>query len=279
MRNKPSIRSAETRVAELASREHGVLSTSELMSCGLSRPAIHRRVRSGRLHPLHRGVYAVGHPTLSREGRWIAATKAGGAGAVLSHQSAAELWGLAPRCPGPIHITVPDHRRPRPHRGISVHRSRTLAPQDITHSNRIPVTTPSRTLRDLRRVLPREQWETAIDRARGRGFSVAEVVDEAPTRSVLERRFLRLCRRHRIPAPRVNVRVGNFLVDFLWPDSRLIVEVDGYEYHRDRASFESDRARDAQLALQGYRVLRFTYGQVTGERAQVAATVRRMLRS
>jgi very-short-patch-repair endonuclease len=109
--------------------------------------------------------------------------------------------------------------------------------------------------------VPREQWQAAVDRARGRGFRVDDLLDEAPTRSVLERRFLRLCRRHRIPAPRVNVRVSGFLVDFLWSERRLIVEVDGYEFHRDRASFESDRARDAQLTAQGYRVLRLRTGR------------------
>lgn len=98
-------------------------------------------------------------------------------------------------------------------------------------------------------------------------------------RSIVLRRFLRLCRRHRIPAPRVNVRVGTFLVDFLWEESRLIVEVDGYEYHRGRASFESDRQRDAQLTLQGHRVVRFTYRQLAGEPARVAATLRRLLHS
>jgi very-short-patch-repair endonuclease len=151
-----------------------------------------------------------------------------------------------------------------------------LANRDITRCDRIPVTTPSRTLRDLRRVLPRDEWEGAVDQARGRGVDVSDLVDEAPTRSALERKFLRLCRRYRIPAPRVNVPVGGFLVDFLWPDGRLIVEVDGYEFHGGRQSFEADRARDAELAVQGYRVLRFTYRQVTREPNRVAATIRRI---
>src|SRR5215208_660692 len=262
MRNKGTTRSADLRMAGLARGDHGVLSTSELLGCGLTRSGIQRRIEAGRLHPVHRGVYAVGHAAIGREGRWLAAVKACGPDAVLSHQSAAELWELTPRCPGPVHITVPWRRKPRRARAIAVHRSRTLNDRDVTRRVRIPVTTPSRTLRDLRRVLPREQWETAVDRARARRIPVAHAVDEAPTRSALERRFLRLCRRHRIPAPRVNVRVGPFLVDFLWPEHRLVVEVDGYEFHRDRGSFESDRARDAELAVQGHRVLRFTYRQV-----------------
>ena len=158
-----------------------------------------------------------------------------------------------------------------------MHRSKTLPDRDVTRRSRIPVTTPGRTLRDLKRALPPDQWEAAVDRARNRGFPVENLVGEAPTRSALERKFLRLCRRHRIPAPTVNVRVGRFVVDFLWPECRLIVEVDGYEYHGARASFESDRARDAELTRQGYRVLRFTYRQVTGAPASVATTLRDVL--
>jgi very-short-patch-repair endonuclease len=273
MRNKVATLGPDARIARLAQRDHGVLATPELLACGLTRQGIHRRARSGHLHALHRGVYAVGHLGLSKRGRWLAAVKACGPGAVLSHQSAAQLWELLPTCPGPIHVTVPAQRHPRPVRGISVHRSRTLSPRDTTRRYRIPVTTPVRTVLDLRRVLPRDQWEGAVDRARGKGVDVADVIDEAPTRSALERKFLRLCRRYRIPAPRVNIQVGGFLVDFLWPESRLIVEVDGYEFHSGRASFEGDRARDADLTAHGYRVLRFTYRQVTHEPARVAARV------
>jgi very-short-patch-repair endonuclease len=94
------------------------------------------------------------------------------------------------------------------------------------------------------------------------------------TRSELEERFLRLCRRHRIPKPEVNARVGPFLVDFLWRDARLIVETDGYRFHRGRQAFEGDRARDAELKLLGNDVLRFTYTQITREPLRVARTLR-----
>lgn len=276
MRKQAFTWAPDGRVAHLARRDHGVLATAELLACGLTHAGIHRRAAAGRLHRVHRGVYAIGHAALSREARWVAAVKACGPDAVISHQSAAELWELTPRCPGPVHVTVPYARNPNPNAGIAAHRSRTLSPRDTTRRQRIPVTTPARTLRDLRRLLPREQWEAAVDRARARGFPISGVVDEAPTRSALERSLLRLCRRHRIPAPRVNVQVGRFVVDFLWPESRLIVEVDGYEYHRARASFESDRARDAELTLQGYRVVRFTYRQVDEQPAKIATTLREL---
>jgi len=112
----------------------------------------------------------VGHAALSREGRWLAAVKACGAGAVLSHQSAGAFWELLTRYTGPIHITVPIARNPSPSRGIAVHRSRTLGDRDTVRRDGIPVTTPARTLIDLKRVLPRGQWEAAVDRARSRGF-------------------------------------------------------------------------------------------------------------
>jgi very-short-patch-repair endonuclease len=278
MRDKRFTGRPDARVAQLATHDHGVLSTPELIACGLTRPGIQRRVESGRLHRLYQGVYVVGHAALGPEGRWLAAVKAGGPKAALSHQSAAQLWSLMPRYSGPMHITVPASRNPRPTRGLAIHRSRTLTGGEIVRRNRIPVTSPSRTLRDLKRILPREQWEAAVDRARGRGFDLRDVVvDEAPTRSALERKFLKICRRHRIPAPRVNVQVGGFLVDFSWPESRLIVEVDGYEFHRGRASFEADRARDAELAARGFRVVRFTYRHVTERPALVASRIRALL--
>ena len=100
---------------------------------------------------------------------------------------------------------------------------------------------------------------------------------DRPTRSELERRFLRLCRRHRLPTPEVNVRIGPFIVDFLWRDRALIVETDGYRFHRGRSAFEGDRARDVELKLRGYEVVRFTYRQVVDEAAGVARTLRALL--
>jgi very-short-patch-repair endonuclease len=279
MRKRIFTSGPEAQIARLAKREQGVLATEELLACDLSPSGISRRVKAGRLHRLHHGVYAVGHTALSRQARLLAAVKACGKGAALSHQSAAEVWDLSPRCPGPIHVTVPVARNPGRDRRITVHHSRTLTRADVTRRQGIPVTTVSRTVLDLKRAVTRELWEAAVDRARSRGLDVGDVVDEAPTRSGLERRFLRLCRRHRIPAPRVNVRVGDFVVDFLWAENRLIVEADGYEYHRGRESFEADRARDAELTRKGYRVVRFTYRQVTQEPARVARAVRDLVGS
>jgi very-short-patch-repair endonuclease len=141
------------------------------------------------------------------------------------------------------------------------------------------VTTPARTIDDLRRVLRSDRFEAVLHRAELLRLDVGKQQGFEPdhTRSELERRFLRLCRRHRIPSPEVNVRIGPFLVDFLWRDARLIVETDGYRFHRPRSAFESDRARDVELKLLGYTVARFTYRQVVSEPSRVARTLRVLL--
>jgi very-short-patch-repair endonuclease len=141
----------------------------------------------------------------------------------------------------------------------------------------IPVTNPARTVLDLRRAINHEAWLDAVDRARSLHLPIPEPTSTAPTRSNLERRFLSLCRRHRLPIPETNVKVGPFLVDFLWRDQRLIVETDSWEHHQDRQSFESDRARDAKLTLMGYRVVRITWRQLQDGAASAAAMLRSLL--
>jgi len=143
------------------------------------------------------------------------------------------------------------------------------------------VTTPARTINDLRRVLPSDRLEVALRHAEVLRLDVGFQGGFEPdlTRSELERRFLRLCHRRRLPTPEVNARVGSFIVDFLWRDQRLIVETDGYRFHRGRSAFEADRARDIELKLRGYEVVRFTYRQVTGEPDAVAGTLWALLAS
>jgi very-short-patch-repair endonuclease len=265
-------------IARIAARQHGVISYEQLLWAGLSPSGISRRVAAGRLHRLHRGVYAVGHRRVSLEGRWMAAVLACGEGAALSHGSAAELWGLLPARRSVVDVTVSAPGGRRSQRGIRLHRSPSL-PSAMARRNGIAVTNPARTIRDLRRVAPSKDIETAIAQAeilrlpigRHRGFL------HEPTRSDLERVFLRLCRRNGIPKPEVNVRIGPFRPDFLWRDLRLIVETDGWETHGTRSAFEADRARDAELRVMGYTVLRFTYRQVIDDPTTVARTLRMAL--
>lgn len=240
-------------VAEIAARQHGVVTAGQLSWAGLSPSTITKWALSGRLHRLHRGVYAVGHAHLAIEGRWLAAVFACGEGAVLSHESAAALWGISPRSPSVVHVTVPSHNGRARRKGIRIHRTTTLESEDTTRRRNIPVTTHARTLRDL-------------------GYG------PEPTRSDLERAFLRLCRRHRVPAPEVNSRLGPHTVDFLWREAGVVVEVDGYRYHSDRATFESDRARDRDLKRRGIEVLRFADREVANDERAVARWLRDHLR-
>jgi very-short-patch-repair endonuclease len=265
----------EKALARLAATQHGVVSLDQLRSIGVGPEAVSRRVRVGRLHRIHRGVYAVGHTRLSDEGRWKAAVLAIGPDAVLSHRSAAALWALLPTQPSFPEVTVPGHSGRRKRRGIRLHRSSSLHPADVTFRSGIAVTTPARTLTDLRRCATTVELREARRQAEIRGYRVGEPKLPEPdlTRSELERRFLRLCRRQALSRPEVNVRIGEFVVDFLWRDARLVVETDGYRYHRGRAAFEYDYRRQARLIASGFEVLRFTWSQVVDERAEVIAAV------
>jgi very-short-patch-repair endonuclease len=180
---------------------------------------------------------------------------------------------------GPIHITLPGDGGRRRRRGITVHRSSTLIAGVTTRRNGIVLTKPGRTLRDIHRTVPQPVYRRAVRRALDlRLVSSADVTrEENLTRSELERLFIALCRRHRFPSPEVNARIGSYEVDFLWREQALVVETDGFRHHASRASFESDRARDSELQRLGFRVLRFTYRQVTHERSAVVATLRALL--
>jgi len=264
-------------IAQTATRQHGVVSFEQLLAAGLSASGISRRANTGRLHRVFRGVYAVGHTRLSGEGRWMAALLAYGEGATLSHRSAAQLWALLPRGRGPIDVTVPGAGGRRRRWGIRLHRSSLLTPAATTVRSGIAVTTPARTLADLHGVAIPDAIRRAVRQAEILGLEIADEEGANGTRSELEHLFLRLCRRHRLPAPEVNVRLGPFLVDFLWRRQRMVVEVDGYRYHRGRSAFEDDRARDVELRLLGYEVVRFTHRQVAGEASRVARTLRALL--
>jgi very-short-patch-repair endonuclease len=264
----------------IAARQHGVVTMDQLIRSGITSSGISRRVAAGRLYRVHRGVYAVGHRGLSQEGRWMAAVKALGPGAMLSHRSAAAHWRIAPRTSGPIDVTVAGRNGRRTRPGVRIHRASSLSPSQCTVRDAIPVTSPSRTLEDLRHLMPASQFAAALREAEVLGLPIESRASAEldQTRSELERRLLRLCRQHRVPVPEVNVQVGPYLVDFLWRDRRLIVEVDGYRFHRGRVAFEDDRARDVELKLCGYEVLRFTYRQVGESSSQVAQSVRALLR-
>jgi very-short-patch-repair endonuclease len=197
---------------------------------------------------------------------------------VLSHRSAAELWEMLKPTDGPVHVTVPVAGGRRRRSGIVIHRSPYLTSAVTTRRNGIAVTTAARTVRDLQRTSPAREVRRAVREAEFRGLPIGKYGDGSEmTRSELERKFLRLCRRYRLPGPEVNVGLGRFTVDFVWRQERLVVETDGYAAHRGQQAFEDDRRRDATLAAMGYEVLRFTYLQVENRPAQVARVVRARL--
>jgi len=255
-------------LARLATRQAGAVGRPQLVALGLSRREIERLVRSQRLIRVHRGVYAVGHEALSDRGRMIAALLATGRGAAISHETAAHLWSLIPSMPPLVHVTLTG-RTPRARPGLVVRRAQHLA--TTTHHG-IPTTTPAQTIAQLS--------GATHDRARAealvRGLITSDD-DAEPTRSELERALLPALAAAEVPRPRTNAIVLGHEVDFLWPDHRVIVETDGWRYHRHRRAFESDRARDARLVAGGYVVLRFTWRQVIHETLLVVVRIAQVL--
>lgn len=288
-------------IAGIARRQHGMVAMRQIEAAGIGRNAVALRARTGRLHRVHHGVYAVGHMALSNEAGWMAAVLACGRGglsltdeatasvldywgAVLSHRGAAELWRMLPPREGAVDVTVPGKGGKGKRKGIRLHRSATLAPALVTLRLGIPVTTPARTIADLRRAASRgrsisaKELRRAIRQADVLGLPIEEVDGRDRTRSDLERDFLRLCRRHRLPVPEVNVLVGPYLVDFLWRDRRVAVETDSYLYHRGRVAFQDDRARALELRARGFDVVPLSEKQVNEEAPHVADVLRCALR-
>ena len=279
--------SAQPLIVDVAAKQHGVITRSQLRHAGLSDGAIARRVRDRHLHRIHRAVYAVGRPDLTQEGRWMAAVLACEPGAVLSHRSAAALWGLRPSSSTVVDVTILGDAGRRQRTGIRLHRSSTLT--EVTRHRGVPVTTPGRTLLDLADVVPLDHLRKAVERAEvlrldvpppdapGRSGALARVLaafTEPPaTRSELERIVLALCDRHGLPRPLVNTQVAGLEVDFLWPDAALVLEADGFEHHGTRIAFERDRLRDQRLLRAGLRVARTTHRQATRAPGELAATL------
>ena len=271
----------ELRIGKLAAQQLGVVASWQLLQLGITRAEIRGRVERGFLLPIHRGVYAVGHESISQEARWMSAALAGGPDALLSHRSAGVAWRTVDPRPGPLHVTARGCSRSRP--GIVFHRTTTLAVDQRATVAGIPVTSVNRTLLDIAATEPHWVLRSALDRAdhleivnladlvrlcdrtsgrrgtaRLRSLAMSRRGPLRDTRSELERRFLRFCADHGIPMPAANVPLGGFTVDCAWPKQKLVVELDSWEHHRTRTSFEADRDRDTQLMLAGARIVRVT---------------------
>lgn len=277
-------------ISRLASRQGGVVGRSQLIAHGITAKAIDYRVGIGRLRVCHRGVYAVGHEAVQLRGRLVGALLVAGPGAALSHRTAAALHKLIPSMPPFLEVTT-TNKAPRSRPGLVFHESQSL---QVIRRHGLPLTTPARTLLGLAATRPYCELERACSEALVLGLVTAHELTAqsgpgsaalkrlagdgvAPTRSELERRFNRAMRKSGLPLPLVNERVLGEEVDFHWPEHRLIAEVDGWQFHGHRIAFERDRARDAELQLRGYTVLRFTWRQLRDEPAAVAARVARFL--
>jgi very-short-patch-repair endonuclease len=209
----------------------------------------------------------------------MAAVLACGEGAVLSHRSAAMLWRmLEPRRSVP-HVTVKNRNGRASRKGLRLHRSSTLPTSETTHQLNIPVTKPARTLDDLRRAGPASEYRRALRQAEFRRLPVGDAPGSARTRSDLEARFLAFCRRHHLPMPEVNAKVGPYTVDFLWRAERVIVETDSYRTHGGQVAFEEDRERDLWLAGNGYEAVRITDRRLDTDPSAVAASLRAVVLS
>jgi hypothetical protein len=291
-------------LAELASRQHGIVARSQVVGLGVAGNTVDRWLRSGRLHRVHRGVYAVGHTAITMRGRWMAAVLASGEGAVLSHRSATALFGIWGSGTGEIHVTVP--RKSRSQRSIRRHFSN-LPDDEREVVEGIPVTSAARAVLDL----AGDKGEAAAEAAlremeylgiygdvslpallarypRHKGAPICcEALDRVRDdpggrlRSPLEELFLPFLDAYRIPRPRLNawLAIGDdsYQVDCLWPDAGLIAELDGFQSHGTNRAFRKDRKRDRRLGAAGYRVVRITEDQVTREPRALSADLRRYL--
>jgi very-short-patch-repair endonuclease len=284
----------------LATAQGGPISRAQLLELGFGRGAIDHALRSGRLHRYFRGVYLLGHEAITSKGRVMAPVLACGPGARLSHRSAADWWDFLRTSRARVDVTVPGRTRTG-HPGIDLHLVRGLDPRDVTEHEGVPITTVARTLLDLAEVVPPRLLERAVneaDRLRlfdgnavrelltrspgRRGLKplralLADLTPEPVLRSELERTFWALCRDFSLPRPVMKSTIHGYEVDAYWPGTNLIVELDGYDFHRDSAAFEADRLRDAELLLAGYRVVRVTWRQLTKEPAAVAERLSRLL--
>ncbi len=242
----------------------------------MGRGAIAARVRNGRLHRLHRGIYAVGHAAPSEARSFMAAVLACGGGAALSHRSAGVLWKFLKPVAGPIHVTSPSMSGKAERAGLVLHRSPSLRKKGVvTQRHRIPVTSPRRTIEDLEGTVEPYLYRRAKRQAEFLGHRLDLPTDRS--RSDLERDFLTFLTKHRFPQPEVNAKVGRYEVDFLWRSHGLVVETDFFDYHRGSVAFEDDHQREMDLRRQGYTVRRYTGAQLDGNPAEIVVELGEVL--
>jgi hypothetical protein len=291
-------------LAEIARRQHGVVTRIQAEGSGFGGNTVDLWLRKGRLHRLHPGVYALGHDAITVRGRWMAAVLASGPGAVLSHRSATALWGIWGSGAGELHVTVPRNTGSR----WSIRRHRgDLTRDEVTVHDGIPVTSAARAVLDLAADKGEAAAESALRELEYLGIygpvSIPTLLDRYPhhsgtpivrtclervrddpggrIRSPLEELFLPFLDAHDISRPRLNpwISIGDdrFQVDCLWPDARLIGELDGFQAHATKRALHADRKRDRRLLTATYRVVRITASQLQSEPSAIAADLQSLL--
>jgi very-short-patch-repair endonuclease len=292
---RPLDDTVERVLARLGGSAHGVVTRVELLQAGVTRDEIKRRLRSGALIREYPGVYRVGHSAPSLEARYLAAVRARGEGAVLSGRAAGYLFGALKGLAPPPEVTAPRRRRVR---GVKTRRSR-VDPREKTTYRRIPVTTLPRTLVDLAGLLDPDELARAFHEAEVRYGTTPAHVEAVLARhrkspgaaklravlhgdtpvllSRLERRFLTLLREAGLPRPETNRPAGSKYVDCRWPDRRLTVELDSYQYHHSRHAWEQDRRREREARARGDEFRRYTWGDVHEHAEAALAELRTLL--
>jgi very-short-patch-repair endonuclease len=292
------MRVVERAIARVAGRQDNVITLEQLLDAGLGRDAVAHRVQARTMQRLHRGVFLLGAAPPTQIARARAAVLACGEGAVLSHRSAAELFGLLPETGGDVDVTFVG-RNPGFHPGIRLHRPRAIARHDVTSVRGIAVTSIARTICDLAATEPQHEVEAAFQEAlyrkivtpralaqvlerepRRRGAPVIRALIEDPrlTRSQRERAVVKLIAAAQLPRPLTNVRLHGYLVDAYWPEQGLVLEFDGWGAHRHRSAFECDRKRDQVMLANGLRAMRATDRHLVHEPVALVARIAQALR-
>jgi very-short-patch-repair endonuclease len=292
--------SVDVAARRLAATQHEAVTWKQLRRVGHTRSGVKARLERGHLYRLYYGVYSVVDPALHPLVAEAGALLAIGPGAALSHRSAAAVWGIGTRSDDQVDVTVAA-RHPRQRAGIRIHRVAVLDPTELRTREGLLVTSPARTVCDLPATEPRKDVERALEEAivtrltterkveavlerhgNRPGSAVMGAILQSQrgagfTRSAAERALLKLIVAAHLPRPEKNVRVSGHVVDFLWRAERLIVEVDGYQFHGHRAAFERDRRRDQELRAAGYSVIRITWRALQEEPFGVVADLTRAL--
>lgn len=280
----------------IAGRQHGYITRAQLLAAGLGPDAVRYRVATGRLIPVYAGVYAAGHVNAAPVARACAAVLACGDRSMLSHGSAASLWGFYKYWDAPFEVAAPTVRQ---RNGIQVHRSIKLLRRDRDRQLGIPVTSPARTILDVAPRLTENRLTRVVNDARhARLLHLDDLADvlkrnpvhpgtkwlrtfvenpRNPTRSPLEDDFMAFVKRYGLPVPVTNTYLLGYEIDVLYPAERVIVEVDSYGFHSDRRSFRRDRKRDVVMLAAGYVTVRITDDRMEDDGAQEAERLRAIL--